>query len=49
MEDNVKDLIELKIKELKNNFEEEKEHKFVILLTEIIVSITLKELYEKSD
>lgn len=49
MEDNVKDLIEGKIKELKNNIEEEKEHKFVILLTEIIVSITLKELYEKSD
>ncbi len=49
MEDNVKDLIEGKIKELKNNIEEEKEHKFVILLTEIIVSITLRELYEKSD
>lgn len=49
MEDNVKDLIEGKIKELKNNFEEEKERKFVILLTEIIVSITLRELYEKSD
>lgn len=49
MEDNVKDLIEGKIKELKNNIEEEKEHKFVILLTEIIVSITLTELYEKSD
>jgi hypothetical protein len=49
MEDNVKDLIEGKIKELKNNIEEEKEHKLVILLTEIIVSITLRELYEKSD
>lgn len=49
MEDNVKDLIEGKIKELKNNIEEVKEHKFVILLTEIIVSITLRELYEKSD
>ncbi len=49
MEDNVKDLIEGKIKELKNNTEEEKEHKLVILLTEIIVSITLRELYEKSD
>ena len=31
MEDNVKDLIEGKIKELKNNIEEEKEHKLVIL------------------
>ena len=49
MEDNVKDVIEGKIKELKNNIEEEKEHKLVILLTEIIVSITLRELYEKSD
>lgn len=49
MEDNVKDLIEGKIKELKNNIQEEKEHKLVILLTEIIVSITLRELYEKSD
>ena len=49
MEDNVKDLIEGKIKELKNNIEEEKEHKLVILLTEIIVSITLRELYEKGD
>ena len=49
MEDNVKDLIDGKIKELKNNIEEEKEHKLVILLTEIIVSITLRELYEKSD
>lgn len=49
MEDNVKDLIEGKIKELKNNIEEEKEHKFVILLIKIIVSITLKELNEKSD
>ena len=49
MEDNVKDLIEGKIKELKNNIEEEKEHKLVILLTEIIVSITIRELYEKSD
>ena len=49
MEDNVKDLIEGKIKELKNNIEEEKEHKLVILLTEIIVFITLRELYEKSD
>lgn len=49
MKENDKDLIDGKIKELKSNIEEEKEHNFVNLLIEIIVSITLKELNEKSD
>ncbi|MGA9638207.1 hypothetical protein [Flavobacterium sp.] len=48
-ENNNKDLIDSKIKELKLNIDEETKYKFVNLLIDIIVSITLKKLDEKSD
>jgi len=37
------------ISEIYDETEEEKEQKFVNLMIEIIVSLTLKELYEESD
>lgn len=37
------------IAQMKALFEQEKEQKFVKLIIEIIVAVTLKELYEKSD
>lgn len=37
------------IEALKKNIEEDKELKFVNLLTEIIVSVTQKQLYEEGD
>lgn len=42
-------LIENKIGQLKNDLEEAKEQKFVNLMIEIIVSLTLKQLHEESD
>lgn len=49
MKDNNKVLIDKKIKELKKEIEDKKEQKIVNLFIEIIVSITLKEYYEKSN
>ncbi|TGD58944.1 hypothetical protein [Flavobacterium humi] len=43
------DLINEKITEIYCDIENEKEQKLVNLLVKIIVSITLKELYEKGD
>ena len=42
-------LVDAKIEELKNELEKQKELKFVNLMIEIIVSLTLKQLHEKSD
>jgi len=42
-------LVDSKIEELKNEMEKQKELKFVNLMIEIIVSLTLKQLHEKSD
>ncbi|MDP2159366.1 hypothetical protein [Flavobacterium sp.] len=44
-----KSLIDNKITENFIDFEKEKEQKILNLLVEIIISTTLKELYEKSD
>lgn len=44
-----KKMIDGKITEISCDFEKEKEQKMVNLLVKIIVSITLKELYEKGD
>lgn len=44
-----KNLIDEKITEIYCDFEKEREQKLVNLLVKIIVSITLKELYEKGD
>ncbi|MFC5683182.1 hypothetical protein ACYE2N_04535 [Flavobacterium sp. MAHUQ-51] len=49
MNENDKVLIDGKIKELKKDIEEKREQNFINLLIEIIVTITLKELNEKSD
>lgn len=49
MEEIDNNLIDNKIEELKNDIENEREQKFVNLITEIIVSITLKQLYEEGD
>lgn len=49
MENEDKCLIDGNIDELKNCIAKEKEQKFVSLLIEIIVSITLNELNEKSN
>ncbi|WP_432221862.1 hypothetical protein ACRASX_15390 [Flavobacterium sp. TMP13] len=49
MEQEDKSLIDGKIDELKFDIEKLNEQKFVNLLIEIIVSITLNELHEKSD
>jgi len=43
------DLINEKILKTNDQIEQEKERNFVNLLIEIIVSITLKEYYEKGD
>lgn len=43
------DLIDRNIKEVQIDVDNEKEQKLVDLITEIIVSITLKQLYEESD
>lgn len=47
--DDDKSLIDNKIAENFSDFEQEKEEKLLNLLVEIIISTTLKELYEKSD
>ena len=49
MEEDDNLLIENKIGQLKNDLEEAKEQKFVNLMIEIIVSLTLKQLHEESD
>lgn len=49
MENEDKALIDGKIDEFNDCISKRNEQKLVILLTEIIVSITLRELYEKSD
>ncbi|WP_170292237.1 hypothetical protein [Sphingobacterium humi] len=41
--------IDKNIREIIEQREREKEEKFVNLITEIIVAVTLKEYYEKSD
>ena len=48
-ENDEKDLIDEKITEIYYNFEQVKEQELLNLLVKIIVSITLKELYEKGD
>lgn len=42
-------LIDGRIEQLKIDMEEEKELKFVNLMIEIVVSLTLKQLHEESD
>ncbi len=49
MEDEVKDLINIDIDLLKDINNIEKEQKFVNLMVDIIITITLNELNEKSD
>jgi hypothetical protein len=49
MEEDPKSLISIEIDNLNNTIEIEREQKFVNLLVEIIVTITLNELNEKSD
>ena len=48
-EDDGNILIDLKIEQLINRVEGKKERKFVNLMIEIIVSITLKQLHEESN
>lgn len=49
MEEKDKVLIDQKIEKLKYDLEVAKEEKFVNLMIEIIVSLTLKQLHEESD
>lgn len=49
MENIDNELLDDDIGALKKEIEEDKELKFVNLLTEIIVSVTLKQLYEEGD
>jgi hypothetical protein len=49
MEEEVKDLVNIEIGLLKNINNIEKEQKFVNLMVDIIITITLNELNEKSD
>ena len=49
MEEKDNELIDKDIEQLKNDLEVVKEQKFVNLIIEIIVSLTLKQLHEESD